>query len=190
MIARIDHVSIAVKDYDKAEKFFTEILGAEPGLGGDDHSIKFYWQIYSLGDLTRLELIRPNAEGSFLENFMATRGGGVHHMTLETPDIKKFKEMLDEKGIPNFGYNDARSEWKELFIHPKDAFGILIQVAEFQPDPYLPQSRRMKPGSRWITTKSDDGCELTVAHVGGGKVDISLNKDEIKSLIKDLEAFV
>jgi len=33
MILRIDHVAIAVKDYDKAYNFFTRLLGAVPGSG-------------------------------------------------------------------------------------------------------------------------------------------------------------
>jgi len=38
MISRIDHVSIAVKDYEKAVHFFKDILGAIPGAAaGDDH---------------------------------------------------------------------------------------------------------------------------------------------------------
>jgi catechol 2,3-dioxygenase-like lactoylglutathione lyase family enzyme len=36
MIARIDHVSLAVKDQAKAERFFRDILGAVPGAAAAD----------------------------------------------------------------------------------------------------------------------------------------------------------
>ena len=187
MISRIDHVSIAVADYEKAEKFFIEVLGASGGLGGTDNSINFYWQVYSLGDLTRIELIKPSGEPSFLDNFMAERGGGVHHITMETPDIRKFKEFLDEKGVPYFGFQEERAEWKELFIHPKHAFGVLIQVAEFPPEVYLPMSHRLEAGVRWKIEHRQDGCSLVMKHVGGGKAEFNLRKDEIESLIRDLQ---
>ena len=47
MISRIDHISIAVKDFKKARDFFTNILGAIPGSHGDDDGMKFYWEIFS-----------------------------------------------------------------------------------------------------------------------------------------------
>lgn len=42
MISRIDHVAIAVKDYDGALRFFSKRLGAVPGMGMgmEDPSIK------------------------------------------------------------------------------------------------------------------------------------------------------
>ena len=49
MISRIDHVSIAVKDYEKALGFFQNILGAIPGVGVEDKDMKFIWQLFSLG---------------------------------------------------------------------------------------------------------------------------------------------
>ena len=52
MIERIDHVSIAVRDYEKARSFFQDILGAVPGAGAADDSKKFFWQLFSLGDLS------------------------------------------------------------------------------------------------------------------------------------------
>ena len=75
MISRIDHVSIAVKDQEKAEHFFRDILGAIAGAGAGDPATKFFWQIFSLGDLSRLEIISPTGEGSFLDGFLAEQGG-------------------------------------------------------------------------------------------------------------------
>lgn len=36
MILRIDHVALAVKDYEKALAFFTKLLGAVPGAYAED----------------------------------------------------------------------------------------------------------------------------------------------------------
>lgn len=132
LISRIDHVSIAVRDYEKAEQFFRTILGVIPGAVAEDPVMRYVWQIFSLGDMSRLELMKATGEGSFLDSFLSERGGGVHHITLQTPDIERARDVLEENGIPYFGYNAyGDSYWKELFIHPRDAFGVLIQIAEF-----------------------------------------------------------
>ena len=103
MISRVDHVSLAVRDIDAALRFFTDLLGAVPGASGKDPGMKYYWQILSLGDLSRIELITPTGEGSFLDNFLKDKQGGVHHITLQTPDIQKAKEALEEHNIPFSG---------------------------------------------------------------------------------------
>ncbi|MBW1849495.1 MAG: VOC family protein [Deltaproteobacteria bacterium] len=187
MISRIEHISLAVNDYEKAVHFFQNILGAIPGAGAEDSSLKFYWQIFSLGDMSRLELIKPTGEGSFLDNFLSNKkDGGVHHITLQTSDIQKTRDCLEKENIPYFGYNDFGDVWKELFIHPKDAFGILIQIAQLNPDDYLDDSVKFTNSRRWSVQRSEEGCELHLCHPGGGKVELKLTDKERKALIKDL----
>ncbi|MBT4090436.1 MAG: hypothetical protein HN580_08530 [Deltaproteobacteria bacterium] len=187
MISRIDHISIAVKDIQKAKVFFTTLLGAVPGTSGTDERLNFFWQVFSTGDLTRLELISPTNEGSFLDNFLANRdAGGAHHITFETPDIKAMRQFLDQNKIPYFDYHDE-GPWKELFIHPKDAFGILIQIAEFAPDFYLADSEKLPTHKKWEIERTEQGCTLILAHPGGGKAQMNLSKSEIEALIDDLQ---
>ncbi len=143
MISRIDHIAIAVKDYDKAYNFFSTLLGAVPGSSSTDDNMKYLWQNLYLGDLSRLELLTPVGAGSFLEGFLSKKEGGVHHISLQTPDIKKAAGFLDRQGIPYFGYREYGTIWKELFIHPKHAFGVLIQIAEFNADDWLAPAVRM-----------------------------------------------
>ncbi len=188
MISRIDHVSIAVKDFEKANRFFKDVLGTVSGASGTDDSIKYFWNVFSVGDLTRLELITPTGEGSFLDNFLKDKkDGGVHHLTVETPDIDAAKKHLADLNVPYFGFNKIGDLWKELFIHPRDAFGILIQIAEFAPNDYLDTSMKFDENRSWSLEKSEEGCRMSLAHPGGGKVDLELTKEEIKKLIADLE---
>ena len=187
MILRIDHVALAVQDYKKAFEFFTRLFGAILGAYAEDGSMKYLWQICSLGDLSRFELLTPTGPGSFLDGFLRNRQGGVHHITMQTPDIHRARRTLEENGIPYFGFNDYGPVWKELFIHPRDAFGVLIQIAEFQPDDWLSPQVRMPGGRRWSVEKSDSGAQLTFGNPGGGTVTIELSADEVESLIEDLK---
>jgi methylmalonyl-CoA/ethylmalonyl-CoA epimerase len=186
MISRIDHVAVAVEDFDRAECFFRSILGAVPGSCGEDPESKFFWKIFSAGDLSRIEILTPTGEGSFLANFLKRRGQGIHHITLQTPDIAQMRDYLEQQGIPYFGYRADDDRWKELFIHPKDAFGMLLQVAEFRADEWLDKTVNLEPGRKWSIAKEADSFRLEVAHPGGGKVAIELSREELLQLKEDL----
>ncbi|MBA3030532.1 MAG: hypothetical protein FP816_17205 [Desulfobacteraceae bacterium] len=190
LISRIDHISIAVKDFEKAKSFFLTIFGAVSGAAEEDPRMKYFWNIFSLGDLSRLEIIKATGQGSFLENFLSTKkDGGVHHITLETSDIKAVKSHLEENQIPFFGYSDHNEKWKELFIHPKDAFGILIQVAQLRdPNDYLPESILFKGEKPWRIRTSGTDYILSFAHPGGGSVEHKLTARDMIGLAEDIHA--
>lgn len=191
MISRIDHIAIAVRDYPAARSFFQTLLGAIPGATARDNAMKFTWEMSSLGDLSRLELLQPTEQGSFLDPFLSHRQGGVHHITMQTPDIDHVKAVLEKENIPYFGYNEyTDAYWKELFIHPRDAFGVLIQIAEFEADDWLSPSVRMAQGKAWELEKTETGCTLTLSHPGGGTVQKNLSREEIQHLINDLQAII
>jgi methylmalonyl-CoA/ethylmalonyl-CoA epimerase len=186
-ILRIDHISIAVQDSEKAEHFFHSILGAIPCTGAVDPFMKFSWKILSLGDLSRIEIISPTSTGSFLDGFMEKQGGGVHHITLQTSDIEETKALLRQNNIPYFGdheYKDAY--WKEIFIHPRHAFGVLIQIAEFHPENWLSDHVKI-PGNRtWKVQQTGEGVQLELAHPGGGKMKLDLTREEARRLAQEL----
>ena len=182
MISRIDHIAIAVKDYNKAYNFFSTLLGAIPGSHSTDENMKYLWQNLYLGDLSRLELLAASGSGSFLDGFLSKKEGGVHHITLQTPDIKKTAGFLDRNGIPYFGYHEYGPVWKELFIHPKHAFGVLIQIAEFNADDWIAPSVRMPQGKKFEIKPEEGGCTILFSHPGGGRVAISLNRAEMMEL--------
>ena len=187
MITRIDHVSLAVKDYEGEVEFYTKILGAISQYNGTDNNLKYYWETFALGDLSRLEIIKSTGKGSFLENFLDKRGNGIHHLVLQTPDIEMAKKALENNNIPYFGFNNYGDSWKELFIHPKDAFGVLLQIAEFRAKDWLDPSWGISTGEKWSVTKNGEENILAFAHPGGGKVKIKLNQEQLKDLIHDLK---
>lgn len=190
LISRIDHVSIAVKDQRKAECFFRDILGAIDVARGCDPTRKFIWKIFTLGDLSRLEIISPSDNGSFLDGFLEDKEGGAHHIILQTPDLQRVIARLEVQGIPHFGYNKYEyqgEERKEIFIHPRDAFGVLIQIAEFETPVGLSKEGKFPQEPRWQVEKINTGASLIVAHPGGGKVSLNLDREELEQLIASLE---
>jgi methylmalonyl-CoA/ethylmalonyl-CoA epimerase len=120
--------------------------------------------------------------------FQPTASGGVHHITLQTPDLCKAITRLEERGIPFFGYNEYPGGiWKEIFIHPRHAFGVLIQIAEFKADDWLSEKVKLAAEMRWLVEKTKKGATLTFSHPGGGKVSLDLDYGELKKLVAALE---
>lgn len=187
MISRIDHVAVAVENFEEADNFFRSVLGAIPGSEGGDDDLKFFWRIFSLGDLSRIEILSPTGDGSFLDNFLKrNKPGGVHHITLQTPSLAETIKALERLSIPYFGHKEKGDNWKELFIHPRDAFGVLIQIAEFRPNEWLSESVSLPEGKKWSIESKDEQLVLHLAHPGGGKVSISFEREEILQMASEI----
>jgi len=186
MISRIDHVSLAVRDYEAAKAFFEKAFDAVSGAAMEDSNLQYLWHMFTLGDMSRLELITPTGDKSFLTNFLKERAGGVHHITLETDDIQKVKDRLDVNNVPYFGFNENEI-WSELFVHPKDAFGVLIQIEEPGPDYHVVEPVKRAEGKRVKVASGKHGCELQIHHPGGVELTLNLDKEEMRDLIHDLE---
>ena len=133
MIRRIDHVSIAVRDMEKARGFFVDVLGGRELFCGPVPDQKYRWTTIELGTSCFIELIDPINNEGFVQKFLDGRGEGPHHVTLQVDDIAAAHKLMEQKGVPTFGFFEAFPGWKEFYIHPKHAFGTLIQFAEFHP---------------------------------------------------------
>jgi len=184
MIERIDHISLAVRDLEKAKEFFCGVLGCVPCTWSVLEDMKYLGQVFSAGDLSRIEMITPTGEGSFLDKFLSEREG-IHHLCFQTRDIGKARQVLEEKGIPYFGHNPD-GDWKELFIHPRDAFGVLIQIAQFRPEDFLVEPLKFPEGVKWEVAPGAGGITISVAHPGGGKARLELTKREAKALAEEI----
>jgi methylmalonyl-CoA/ethylmalonyl-CoA epimerase len=104
MIRRIDHVSIAVRDLEKARAFFLDGLGGRELYCAPVPEQKYRWTTVELGTSCFIELIDPLAKDGFVYRFLEGRGEGPHHITVQVNDLQETYRLLQEKGIPTFGY--------------------------------------------------------------------------------------
>ncbi len=128
-LENIDHVGIAVSDADAAKRFFSEVLGGRFLMEMDWGDYTFV--TYSMGNASMLELVYSSNPDNFINRFIEKRGQGVHHITLKVRNLHEAIEHIRGMGIEPFDINDSNPLWKEAFIHPKDAFGVLVQLAEY-----------------------------------------------------------
>lgn len=125
---RIDHVGVAVADV--ADESLFDLLGAtllEWGLGPDED---FRYHYYELSGASRLELIEPVADESFLINYLGRYGEGVHHVTLEVGDLEAITAHLEAHDVRVVDYEEL-DEFDNAFVSPTDANGVLYQLVEY-----------------------------------------------------------
>src|SRR5262245_15300792 len=103
-------------------------LGGSPAHGGSSSQYRFgQWRFDGGG---RLEILEPEKPDGFLSRFLETRGPGIHHVTFKVPSLQDACGRARDLGYDIVGYDDSDPEWKEAFLHPKQALGIVVQFAE------------------------------------------------------------
>src|SRR5437867_10321590 len=126
---RVDHVSIAVRAIAPALAFFHRVLPirmrVEPRPGYDD---QFVWTDFLVGDW-KLELIESARPGSFVERFLARRGEGPHHLSIDVEEgrLGAYTAALERDGLRIVDRGDYGNGDETAFISPRTAPGILVQ---------------------------------------------------------------
>ncbi|WP_068750539.1 methylmalonyl-CoA epimerase, partial [Oleiphilus sp. HI0123] len=123
------HIAIAVPDLQKAIERFAEDFGLNLKGQEDVPEAKTSAAFLDV-EKTSIELIHPlNGEGP-VQKYLEKKGGGIHHLCFRSDDIEADVERLKAKGYQFL--SDAPSpgahNCKVIFIHPKSADGILIEL--------------------------------------------------------------
>jgi len=123
-------VGIAVKDLDETVKFY-EKLGLKVDAVEEVPAQKVRVAFIQIGEV-RIELLEATSDESPIAKYIEKRGEGIHHLALETDDLKKSLKETEEKGIrlidkePRKGAHNADI----AFIHPKSSHGVLLELCE------------------------------------------------------------
>ncbi len=128
-IGRFDHIGIAVRSIDKALSLFETVLGAKLRRTGESRDGSFRVAILDLHDFC-IELLEPIDPDGFLAKHLEVRGEGVHHITLQTPDLERKTLLLEAAGVRVVDKQFDDPENIGAFISPKSAHGVLIQLGQ------------------------------------------------------------
>lgn len=129
--AVFDHAAVAAPRLRELLPIYHELLGGVFLHGGDNARVGF--RIMQLGypGGGKIELLEPLPESTFLDSFFRhTGGGGLHHVTFKVTDLDVAVARLRERGYRLHGLYRDDPEWQEVFLHPKETHGTLIQLAE------------------------------------------------------------
>lgn len=149
MTTILDHLAIGTRALSGGWELFGGVLGGTWAYGGT--SAGFWWGQLEFAAGPKIELLIPTdgPDAAFLDRFLAARGAGPHHFNFLVTDIEGALARIRAHGIEPVGVNLADPGWKEAFLHPRDAHGIVIQVAQQagSPPPSAPPRELPEPGA-------------------------------------------
>lgn len=129
--ATLDHVAVAAPRLRDLLPLYHDLLGGRY-LGGGDN-VRVGYRACQLQFLAgKIELMEPLRGSSFLDSFFA-RGGGLHHITFKVADIEAAIAAVRTAGYTPTGVYVDDPLWKETFLHPREASGVLVQLAQGAP---------------------------------------------------------
>jgi len=122
---------MAVKSVKDAVKDYQERFGFRVLRSGDAPQLGIRNAILQFGDAV-IEFIEPLNPGEGpVAKFLETRGEGVYMMGWEVENLEKAIVELQAKGIRLINADPAaRARGTPVFIHPKDAHGLMVELVE------------------------------------------------------------
>lgn len=130
-IIGIEHIGIAVKDLSKDAPFWSKVLGIERITTEDVDDQGVITDIYNTGR-GKIELLLSKYPDSPIGKFIQKRGPGIHHVCLQVENINDSMEVLKQNKIEIIGERPSigAEGYKVIFIHPRSAGGVLVELAE------------------------------------------------------------
>jgi methylmalonyl-CoA/ethylmalonyl-CoA epimerase len=147
MITILDHLALGTPALSAGWELFADVLGGAWAYGGD--SPGYWWGQLKFASGPKIELLTPTGgpDAAFLDRFLAARGAGPHHFNFLVSDIETALARIKAAGLDPVGVNLANPGWKEAFLHPRAAHGIVIQVAQQDGSPTSAPPRELpEPG--------------------------------------------
>ena len=131
LLTEIDHVAIAVHDLEAAIAFYREAFGAEVHHRETVESDGVEEALVKVAD-SYIQLTRGTTPESPISKFLEKRGEGIHHVGYRVENCAEALEAMVAAGAtpldkaPRPGSRGTTV----AFIHPKGAFGTLIELVQ------------------------------------------------------------
>jgi methylmalonyl-CoA/ethylmalonyl-CoA epimerase len=132
VVAQLDHAAVAAPSIRELLPLYRDLLGGRLLNGGDNPRVGYRALQLEFPAGGRMELMEPLQGSTFFDRFFA-RGGGLHHVTFKVDDIHAAIEAVKEIGYTPTGVYLDSPDWREAFLHPREAAGVLVQLAQAAP---------------------------------------------------------
>lgn len=141
---RLDHIAIALPSIAQAPDVLVRVLGGVPDRSR--RAAVFRWATWRFEGGGCLEVLEPVGVDGFLRRFLAGHGPGVHHVTFKVPRLSEACRRARALGYDIVGHDESDPSWKEAFLHPKRALGIVVQLVEAAAAPEPDGALSIPPG--------------------------------------------
>ncbi|GAA0924176.1 methylmalonyl-CoA epimerase [Kribbella koreensis] len=129
----IDHVGIAVADFDQAVRFYADTFGMTVAHEEINEDQGVREAMLSVGDSgSSIQLLAPISPDSPIARFLTQRGPGIQQLAYRVRDIDAVSATLRERGAILL-YDEARrgtAGSRVNFLHPRSTGGVLIELVE------------------------------------------------------------
>ena len=119
----VDHIVIRVKDIDAGIETWRDKLGLELERTAESEQLGIKQAFFQLENGGFIEIVAPTDDQSAVGRAIESRGEGLHTMAMEVEDLEATVSQLEKNGVQLIGVGGP-----QVFIHPKYANGILVQL--------------------------------------------------------------
>ena len=131
LLTEIDHVAIAVNDLEAAIGYYRDTFGAEVDHREVVESDGVEEALLKVAD-SYVQLLTPTRPDSPVAKYLERKGEGLHHVGYRVADceaalaqaVSAGARAIDEKPRPGSRGTTV------AFLHPKTAFGTLIELVQ------------------------------------------------------------
>jgi methylmalonyl-CoA/ethylmalonyl-CoA epimerase len=128
---KIEHIGIAVRNLDQAEKIYERLLNGSSYKREEVASEDVMTSFFASGP-NKIELLEATSEHSAIAGFLEKRGEGLHHIAFEVDDIHAEMKRLKDEGFTLLNTEPKKGADNKLicFVHPKETNGVLIELCQ------------------------------------------------------------
>lgn len=129
---KLEHIGIAVKNMEKANATFAQLLGREHYKIEEVESEGVRTSFFEIGGGVKIELLEATREDSPVAKFIEKRGEGIHHLAFLVTDISESIDGYRKKGFELINETPKKGADNKMisFLHPKSTGGVLIELCE------------------------------------------------------------
>ena len=133
LFTAIDHVGVAVRDFDKAVAFYRDVFGMQLVHEETNEEQGVHEAMMAVGGSgSCVQILAPLTPESTIAKYLERSGEGLQQVAYRVEDVDKVCAVLRERGVrllypePKRGTADSRIN----FVHPKDAGGVLVELVQ------------------------------------------------------------
>lgn len=124
-IKGVDHVVVRVKDLDEGIANWRDKFGMKLERTAESAALGIKQAFFPFDTGGFLEVVAPLNDESAVGKAVASRGEGLHTLSMAVDDLAATVKHLQDNGVQLIGVGSP-----QVFIHPKSANGILVQLTE------------------------------------------------------------
>jgi methylmalonyl-CoA/ethylmalonyl-CoA epimerase len=131
LLTEIDHVAIAVNDLDAAIAYYSETFGATVTHRERVESDGVEEALLQVAD-SYIQLLTPTREDSTVAAYLEKKGEGIHHVGYRVADCAQALQSVKDHGgrVIDEAPRPGSRGTTVAFVHPKGAFGTLIELVQ------------------------------------------------------------